>query len=238
MFPLRDDVHKTGTAYAVYLLIAANAAIFLYMLTLSQSDLMIASMREGLVPRRYFEKVWAIHYGMRPDSYRPFLTYQFIHGGWFHIILNMWTLYIFGRSLEDRMGAVPFVLFYLVCGVAAGALHVWFNRESPVPVVGASGAIAGVIGAYAATFPRARITVLIPIIIIPLIFAVPAIAFAGVWFALQVAQGASSVLMPLGGSSVAWWAHVGGFVAGVAIVLPFLRWLRPPRSPWQRPMRG
>lgn len=221
MIPIRDSIVTGRTPVIVYSLIALNAAAFLYQLSLSDSQALIFTLKHALVPRRYFEQVWGIHYGLSPNDYWPFITSTFLHGGWLHIILNMWTLFIFGRSLEGYLGHARFLAFYLACGALAGLAHAYFNRESPLPVLGASGAISGVMGAYAASFPRAKITLLFPIIIIPLIFNVPAVAFAIVWFALQVMQGASELLSPSMGGGIAWWAHIGGFLAGLALLPVF-----------------
>ncbi len=190
----------------------------------------------GLVPRRYFDTLWAARNGLSPTDYWPFLTATFLHGGWLHIILNMWTLYIFGQTMEGRMGSVPFLAFYLACAVASTWTHAWFNATSDVPVIGASGAIAGVIGAYAVSFPTARITLLVPIIIIPLIFQIPAVAFAAIWFGMQLLQGAWESLTPSMGGGIAWWAHIGGFISGI-VFLPLFLVFAPARrhvgGPWQ-----
>jgi membrane associated rhomboid family serine protease len=134
------------------------------------------------------------------------------------------------------MGSAPFLAFYLACAVASTGVHAWFNATSDVPVIGASGAVAGVIGAYAVSFPTARITLLVPIIIIPLIFQIPAVAFAAIWFGMQLLQGAWESLTPDMGGGIAWWAHIGGFIAGI-VFLPLFLLFAPPRrpapDPWQ-----
>jgi membrane associated rhomboid family serine protease len=153
--------------------------------------------------------------GLDPNDYWPLLTNAFLHGGWLHIIFNMWTLYIFGPALEDRLGSVRFAILYLLAGVAASATHALFNAASMVPALGASGAIAGVIAAYAVRFPYAWVRILVPIVFIPLFFSIPAIAFAGIWFFMQLLQGANELFSPFQlGAGIAWWAHIGGFVAG------------------------
>jgi membrane associated rhomboid family serine protease len=147
------------------------------------------------------------------------VTNTFLHGGFLHIIFNMWTLYIFGPALEDRLGAARFAMLYLASGIIASMAHALFNAASPIPALGASGAIAGIIAAYAVRFPYAWVRVLVPIIIIPLFFSIPAMVFAGIWFFLQVLQGTSELLMPMsGGSGIAWWAHIGGFIAGIVLL--------------------
>jgi membrane associated rhomboid family serine protease len=141
-----------------------------------------------------------------------------MHGGWWHLILNMWTLFIFGASLEGRIGRFGFLSFYLVCGLIASLAHAYFNKDSTVPTLGASGAIAGVLGGYALTFPRARITILILIVIIPFFFKIPALGYALIWFAFQFMQGFLDLVSPSMGGGIAWWAHVGGFAAGMVLI--------------------
>jgi membrane associated rhomboid family serine protease len=155
---------------------------------------------------------------LSPDDYLPLVTGTFMHGGWWHILLNMWTLFIFGASLEGRIGRLGFLSFYLVCGVIASLAHVYFNKDSTVPALGASGAIAGVLGAYAATFPKAKITLLILIVIIPLFIKIPALLYALVWFGFQFLQGFIGLASPSSPGGIAWWAHIGGFAAGLALI--------------------
>ena len=235
MFPIRDSVRTDHTPVVVYALIAVNTAVFLYQQSLGENAAAVFTYKYGLVPLRYFDPYWARSHGLSPTNYWPFLTTAFLHGGWLHIILNMWTLYIFGQTMEGRMGSAPFLVFYLACAVASTATHGWFNADSDVPVVGASGAIAGVIGAYAVSFPTARITLLVPIIIIPFIFEIPAVVFAGIWFGMQLLQGAWEIFTPSMGGGIAWWAHIGGFIAGI-LMLPLFLVFAPARrisGPWQ-----
>jgi membrane associated rhomboid family serine protease len=152
---------------------------------------------------------------------------MFLHGGWLHLILNMWTLFLFGPTVEDRMGMVRYLLFYLICGIAASTAHVYFNAGSFVPALGASGAIAGVIGAFVRLFPLANLIVVIPILFFPFFFEVPALLFAVLWFLMQFAQGTIELVSPSAGGGIAWWAHIGGFVAGVLLTSVIAR---PPRS--------
>jgi len=142
---------------------------------------------------------------------------MFLHGGWLHLIMNMWTLWLFGPTIEDRLGRGSYLAFYLACGVAAAVAHVVFNPSSTVPALGASGAIAGVLGCYLRLFPWARVIVLVPVLFLPLFFEVPAFLFIGLWFLIQVLQGTAELLTASTGAGVAWWAHVGGFVAGLAL---------------------
>jgi len=223
MIPIRDSIVVRTTPSVVYALIIANVAVFL--LQVSMTGLMGQRFiyEYALVPLRYSNSSWAQYQGLSPNDYFPFISSFFMHGGFLHILLNMWTLYIFGSSVESRYGSVAFFIFYMLCGVAANLTHFYFNAASPVPVLGASGAVAGVMGAYAITFPRARLIMLIPIVFIPLFFELPAVSFVVIWFGLQLVQGAVEMFQPSMGGGIAWWAHIGGFVAGVAL-LPLL-WL-------------
>ena len=157
-------------------------------------------------PAPIFDPNWALTYGLKPTDYLPFIEGTFMHGGWWHLILNMWTLFIFGASLEGRIGRLQFLSFYLVCGLSASLAHAAFNPDLGVPALGASGAIAGVLGAYATTFPRAKLTILILIVIIPLFFKVPALFYALIWFGFQFAQGFIDPADPSKGGGIAWWA--------------------------------
>lgn len=156
----------------------------------------------------------------------PFLTNTFLHGGWLHLILNMWTLWIFGPAVEDRMGPGRFAVFYLLCGILASLAHALFNAGSMVPALGASGAIAGVIGCYTRMFPFARLVIVIPILFIPLFFEIPALTFAAVWFVMQVVPGLFSLIQPHDLGGIAWWAHIGGFLTGVLLAPSIKRSVR------------
>jgi membrane associated rhomboid family serine protease len=219
MFPIRDSVSRTHEPVVVWTIMGLNIAAFFYQLGLSEPELTHFLYQHALVPRRYFSPGWAHTYALSPTDFSPFLSNIFLHGGWLHIILNMWTLYIFGPALEDRLGPARFAILYLLAGVAASVTHALFNAGSMVPALGASGAIAGVIAAYAVRFPYAWVRILVPIVFIPLFFWIPAIAFAGIWFFIQVLQGASELMSPFQlGAGIAWWAHIGGFIAGWALL--------------------
>ena len=222
LFPIRDSVTRSRAPVTVWAIIAANIAAFLYQLSLGDQELEWFLYQHALVPRRYFFPAWGASNGLSPLDLTPFLTNTFLHGGFLHIILNLWILYIFGPALEDRLGRPRFLALYLLSGLAASIAHAVFNAASPVPVLGASGAIAGVIAAYAVRFPYAWVRVVVPIVIIPLFFSIPAIVFAGLWFFMQVLQGATELMSPFGGAAgIAWWAHIGGFIAGF-LLLPVL----------------
>ena len=159
--------------------------------------------------------------GVDPDAYWTVLTSMFLHGDWLHFVGNMWMLYLFGDNVEDRIGSVRYLVFYLVCGLAAEAAHIATDPTSPVPTLGASGAIAGVMGAYFLMFPTARVITLVPVFIIPFLFEIPAVFFLGLWFLTQLWSGTLSLVGPTAYGGIAWWAHIGGFVAGVALVYLF-----------------
>ena len=213
----------------VWALILTNAAVFLLELTMPAPQLKQFMYLAGLVPARYTHPAWALGIGLRPDDYWPFLTSLFVHGGWWHILGNMWFLWIFGDAVEERMGAWRFLVFYLLCGLAAGLTNSLINADSTVPAIGASGAIAGVMGAYMILYPRARVVVLIPVFIIPFFFDLSAFFVIGFWFTLQLFSGMLALLGPASTGGIAWWAHVGGLVAGVLLCGLFIRRTGRPR---------
>lgn len=221
MLPIRDSVPRRFPPIVVTLLIGSNAAVFLYQVALPPPLQEWLVYRYGLVPARYSHPQWGLWHGLAPWDWLPFLTNQFLHGGWLHLVGNMWTLWIFGPALEDRLGGLRFLVFYLLCGIAAGLFHMVFNLDSTIPAIGASGAISGVLGGYALLFPLARVMILVPVLFIPFFFELPALVYALVWFWLQFLQGAQGLLAPAMGGGVAWWAHVGGFVTGLLLVRLF-----------------
>ena len=213
MFPIRDHNPSGRTPYVTYALMAANVLIFAgYFLTIpTEEGLAYFFYDWGLVPRFVSEG----------QGYAGLITHMFLHGGWMHLLGNMLFLYIFGDNLEDVMGHVGFALFYLMSGLAAAGLQFVADPVSEIPMVGASGAIAGVMGGYLLLFPRARVDVLLIIVILIRVFPVPAWVMLGLWFAFQVFSGFA---MPTEQGGVAYWAHAGGFAAGVILTLPaFLR---------------
>jgi len=221
MIPLRSSERTYSTATVTLTLIAINLLVFFYELTLSGWRLNYFIASYGIVPDRF--------------SIFSLLTSMFIHGGFLHILGNMWFLWIFGRGIEDILGHGKFLVFYLACGLAAGIIHVLVNASSPVPTVGASGAIAGVMGAYLIKFPRARIVTLVPIIIFITTVDIPAAFLLLYWFAIQFFSGVGSVGYSQASSGdVAWFAHIGGFLAGMGlIVLMHPRERRPQYPQWQ-----
>lgn len=220
MIPIRASTTGTRAPIMVYAIIAANIAMFAYQLSLNQSDSLIFMLRNAVVPRAFFEPVWAIYNGIKPGDYSPLLTSMFMHGGWLHILLNMWALFIFGPALEYRLGHIQFLIFYLACGIAACLVHIYLNKQSSSQLVGASGAIAGAVAAYAALYPNNKL------FIFPLPIPVPMWFVATAFMGLQVYQVVAEMNNPLEGGGIAWWAHIGGFGAGLAL-LPFFMLIRP-----------
>jgi membrane associated rhomboid family serine protease len=217
MFPIRDTIPTRYTPVMTWLLILLNAAVFAYQLTLSEPELERLMYLSGIVPARYTDLRWAARFGYREIDVLPFVTSMFLHGGWLHILSNMWSLWIFGDSVEDRLGPLRFLVFYLLCGVLAGLVHFFTNMHSAMPTIGASGAIAGVMGAYFVLFPHARVVTLVPIFFWPVFVQVPAVIYLGFWFLSQFFSGAMAIGSGKSGG-IAWWAHVGGFLAGIVVL--------------------
>ncbi len=230
MFPLQDSIPHRSPPVATWILIGLNALAFWFELRLGPEALEALIYRAGVVPARYAYPGWAEAAGLDPRAWWPFLTCMFLHGGWAHFLGNMWTLWIFGDNVEDRMGRLRFLVFYLLCGLAASVVHVALNAESTVPVIGASGAISGVMGAYYLLFPHSRIILMVPVLIFPFFFDVPAVVYLAFWFALQLFSGSLSLLQDPAAGGVAFWAHVGGFAAGM-LLLPFFLLGRRPWRP-------
>ena len=219
MLPIRDTVPSRHPPIAMVGLIAVNVLVFLLEVRLPEEHLERLFHAFGLVPVAFVRADWP----WRVRHAWPFLTSMFLHAGWAHFFGNMWTLWIFGDNVEDRMGPGRFVLFYIVCGVAAGVVHVVVNPDSPVPTVGASGAIAGVMGAYFVLFPLARIILLMPVLFVPVFVQLPAVVYIGLWMWSQVLSGLAALAVPHPATGVAFWAHIGGFAAGAATFWLFLR---------------
>jgi membrane associated rhomboid family serine protease len=229
VIPIADDVPRRSAPLVTWALIALNAAVFAVELALPTRRLEALTYVWGVVPARYTDPAWATSVGLAPLAPLPFLTTMFLHGGWIHLIGNMWTLWIFGDNVEDRMGPLRFLAFYLACGVAASLAHVFASPGSTLPTIGASGAVAGVLGAYFLLFPRARVLLLVPVLFLPLFFEVPAVFFLGYWFALQFLSGSLALTHAEEVGGIAWFAHVGGFLVGMLAHRAFLR---------RRPARG
>jgi membrane associated rhomboid family serine protease len=204
MFPIQDDQPKYSPSTVTMLLILVNSLVFLYEISLDEYTRNFLIQKYGLVPAHFHASA--------------LLTCMFLHGGWMHIIGNMLFLWAFGRSLEDNMGHAKYLLFYLLCGVAAGITHDYFNMDSSVPTIGASGAIAGVMGAYLVKFPRARIDTLIFFFFITRV-DIPAVFMLVYWFITQIVSGVGSIAYShISQSGTAWFAHIGGFISGMILV--------------------
>jgi membrane associated rhomboid family serine protease len=238
MIPLRDTIPSRQVPVVTWALISVNVLVFLFELSLSPEELEAFIHLFGIVPARYSHPEWAMAVGFPIDSYWPFVTSMFLHGGFLHVIGNMWSLWIFGDNVEERMGRSRFLIFYLLTGLIAGITHYYTNIDSTIPTVGASGAIAGVLGAYFLLFPHARIIVLVPIFIFPFFFEVPAVLYLFFWFLSQVFAGTLEGLNPKTVGGVAVWAHAGGFVAGMVLHRLFLLPRDDAPRPFQRDESG
>lgn len=210
MIPLKDDNPTKTFPFVNWLLIAANVAVFLYEMHLPPRAGKAFLMANAMVPMRIPAYLQG-YLGFKMAFY-PIFTSMFLHGGWMHLLGNMLFLYVFGDNVEDYFGHAAYLIFYLFCGVMAGCFHVLFNLHSSLPALGASGAISGVMGAYAVLFPRARVLMLFLIFLIP----IPALLVLGYWFVLQFLSGVGEFGSANAGG-VAWWAHIGGFLVGLIV---------------------
>ncbi|MBX5465068.1 MAG: rhomboid family intramembrane serine protease [Clostridia bacterium] len=220
MIPVGDDVRSRRFPWVTLLLVAANILIFLHELGMTPDQLDLFYSRWGLIPARVVAS-WTTRGPLAPSSWEPLLTAIFLHGSWLHVIGNMIFLWIFGDNVEDLMGHARYLLFYLLTGVIGNGVQTFFYPASTVVVIGASGAIAGVLGAYLVKYPWARVTTVIPLgfFIVPL--HIPAAVFLVFWFAVQFLSGAASLGVEYASGGVAYWVHVGGFLAGAALVSLF-----------------
>ncbi len=210
MIPLRDVIPSRSTPYITVTLIALNALAWFYELALPNDVLPVFLQAYGVVPAAF--------------SPPTLISSMFLHGSWLHVIGNMWCLWIFGDNIEDRMGHGRFIVFYLLCGIGAALGHIAMDPHSTLPTIGASGAIAGVMGAYVVFFPRSRVLTLVPLIVYYEIIEVPAFVLLGIWFLMQLfSAGAIAVTASTQSGGVAFAAHVAGFVMGVIAVFVF-RW--------------
>jgi membrane associated rhomboid family serine protease len=209
MFPLYDTVRSHKFPLINLIVVGLNAVAFLWEIQMDPAELRAFIFSYGLIPAQFL--------GTPSEEWIKIFSSMFLHGSWFHIISNMWVLLIFGDNVEARMGGFRYLIFYLLSGTAAGLLQSYVLPSSAVPMIGASGAVAGVLGAYLILFPRSRIASLVPILFIFTLVEIPAFLFLLFWFFSQLYSG----LFPVeggGGSGIAWWAHIGGFVFGVLMV--------------------
>ncbi|HET9741588.1 MAG TPA: rhomboid family intramembrane serine protease [Terriglobales bacterium] len=221
MIPIRDDTPRYSTPYISYLLIALNTLVFLFELALNGPTREAFVYQFGVIPVRVLAAIGLSHTYAAHASVVPLATSMFLHASWLHLIGNMWVLWIFGDNIEDYLGHFPYLIFYFVSGLAASLAHVVLNPNSTVPSVGASGAIAGIMGAYFLLFPSARVLTLVPLIIFFTFIWLPAWIVLGYWFVLQFLSGAATSIAyssRTGGGGIAFWAHVGGFMAGIILI--------------------
>ncbi len=220
MIPIRDDTPRFSTPFVTYFIIALNTLVFLFELSVSQQGrgaLNGLIYHFGVVPLRFDHILAAWPASSLTGLFLPILTSMFLHASWLHLIGNMWFLWIFGDNIEDYLGHFSYLLFYLVCGLAAAITHILLNAGSRLPSVGASGAIAGVMGAYFVLYPKARVMMWFPPIFF---FHLPAWLVLGYWFFMQFLSGAATSIAETSQTNggIAFWAHVGGFVAGVVLI--------------------
>jgi membrane associated rhomboid family serine protease len=220
MFPIRDNVPSRTFPFVTVGIIVVNIVIFLAeLLGLGRGGMVEIAMRHGMVPATLTQ-----YFAGEPipagRAFLPLVTSVFLHGGLVHVLGNMWYLWIFGDNVEDRLGHLRYLVFFLLCGVVGNLAHYVFNTGSPIPAIGASGAVAGVLGAYIISYPRARILVLIPFFFLYFI-ELPALIVLGFWIVLQFFNGAASVVYSQATGGVAWWAHIGGFFGGMLIFMLF-----------------
>jgi membrane associated rhomboid family serine protease len=217
MFPIRDDNPQINKPFATYAIIGLNAVAWFTLQGMGFGDQLHASVcHYGLIPSDLFISNTNGVCGDSGLGWAGIISSMFMHGSWMHILGNMWFLWIFGGNVEDSMGPTRFILFYLLCGLAAAAAQVISDTSSVIPMVGASGAIGGVMGAYIMLFPKVKVHMFVILFVIFTTFRIPAVAMLGYWIVLQLIGGISSLGATGGG--VAFWAHVGGFFAGTALV--------------------
>jgi membrane associated rhomboid family serine protease len=229
MFPLKDNIPAKNFPVVNIGLIVINIVFFVYQVSYGQQvDQLI--MAFGFIPARFLAQ--QAENFIDPTRFLPVFSSMFLHGNLLHLISNMWMLWIFGDNVEDCMGHGRYLLFFLLCGIASVVVQAVSSPGSVVPMIGASGAISGVLGAYFLTYPQARVLTLIPIVIFFYLIELPAYFFLGFWFVMQFVQGSIHSLnsTATGSGGIAWWAHVGGFVAGVLLLRLFRQ------KDWQRPV--
>ncbi|HSF81174.1 MAG TPA: rhomboid family intramembrane serine protease [Anaerolineales bacterium] len=231
MLPLRDTIRSYSFPIVNLSLIGLNALVFLFEISLSSRGLDSFIYNFGLVPVR-LNLTQPLQALSDPSPWLTLVTHMFLHGGWVHFLSNAWILFIFGDNVEDRMGHGRYLVFYLLSGLASGLLQALVSPSSQVPAIGASGAIAGVLGAYFVLFPGARVVTLIPIFLFPWFVEIPALFYLGFWFVSQLFSGLAALQMPeavsMGG--IAWWAHIGGFIFGILFYRLFTPRIHPAYS--------
>lgn len=258
IFPFRDNVPSQRTPWVCYALIGLNAAVFLATRGVPAERQQLVALRFGFIPARMQQLVnprpivvpierMAQHPHLplpvrvqqpvvlppdRADIVSTLFTCMFLHGGWLHILGNLWFLWVFGDNLEARLGHVPFLVLYLTGGLIASLVHWLSTPNSPIPVIGASGAVAAVLGAYAISWPLARIHSIVFLVFFVTAIELPALVVLGFWFLTQLLEAHHALRQGINGG-VAWWAHVGGFVAGMLLMQVFTALIQPPNPPGQ-----
>ena len=217
MIPLKARNPRSTTPVMTVLLIIVNVVVFLYQYSLGPEHGERFILANALIPARLLHSLGAPGIPLS-GALAPLVTCMFLHGGWMHLIGNMWFLWIFGDNVEDRLGHFSYVSFYLLCGLGAGILQLVVSVGSQIPMLGASGAISGVLGAYIVLYPRAKVLTLVPLLFFFFTVDLPAVVILGYWFVIQFFSGLESLGMRAGGGGTAWWAHIGGFVMGMALV--------------------
>ena len=230
MIPLKNLRPRTHFPLVTLGLILVNFVVFFYQLSLPPRSLQAFIVTYSVIPARVQLALAGSHFTLA-QAFIPFFTSMFLHAGWLHIIGNMWFLWLFGGNVEDRLGRLLFLGFYLVCGLGAGAAQTAFSLGSSIPSLGASGAIAGVLGAYVIFFPSSKILTLVTLFFWWFFARLPAVLFIGLWFLVQFLSGVSSLGSAAEGG-VAWWAHVGGFLLGMLLVSGMRR--KQPYDPYDR----
>ena len=219
MIPLKDENPSKRFPVVTVTLIAINLAVFIYMLSLGKGAEQLV-YRMGVVPYDI------VSVGL--PAYPTLFTSMFLHGGWAHVLGNMLYLWIFGDNIEDFLGKIKFIVFYLVCGFIASFAHILTQASSQIPTIGASGAISGILGGYILLYPKARVLTLIPLGYFIRLIKLPAVAVLGIWILIQLFSGLVSLPGSAGKGGVAWFAHIGGFIGGLALIR-VLGWRRKPR---------
>ncbi len=230
MFPIKDTVRSRSFPLVNWLIIVANLLVFVFETSLTGQQLDTLVLAYGVVPVELLA-------GQPLEWITPF-TSMFLHGGWFHLFSNLWALFIFGDNVEDRIGSGRYLVFYLLSGIVASLTQAFVDPTSRVPAIGASGAIAGVLGAYLVLYPNSRVITLILLFFLPVFIEVPAIIYLGFWFIAQFFNGLLSLEMTAVGG-VGYWAHIGGFVCGLVLVRllarrprAHIRWYPDEYHPW------
>lgn len=219
MIPLKDNISSRTLPIINFLLIFTNISFFIYELSL-QNKVNNLIYTYGLIPYRITHFSFSSGLTLK-DIFLPFISSLFLHGGWVHLIGNMLYLWVFGDNIEDKLGHLKYLVFYLLCGIIASLCHIFFTPNSSIVCIGASGAIAGVLGAYFINFPKAKILTLVPLWFFLRIVEIPSFIVLSVWFFIQCLNGTARITSFTSG--IAWWAHIGGFIAGVILSQFFKR---------------